>query len=223
MKKLVLSLLFSCSFFPSLSLAEPYPQLDIQSVVAETAVNIEQLKQAVSALQQFAGTYPPQFDNNEDKERATQDSGHIAHIFKVLLESNTLDPKNTEQRETFLTIARNGWVAHNLDINGAREEAKKHYQTAIALSRDKNEKAFYQQEFGEFLTSAGWAREGEQMLRQAIKVRPEAGLALGMNLLGQKKINPAAAVMKRYVKNFPDDPKGQALYQALRAGTVHFK
>lgn len=223
MKKLVLSLLFSGLFFPSLSLAEPYPQLDVQSVVAESSVNIEQLNQSVITLQQFAGMYPPHFDSYEDKERAMKDSAHIAHIFNVLIESKTLDPQNPEHRDAFLIIARNGWIAHNLDINGAREQAQKHYQTVIALSKDKNEKALYQQEFGEFLTSAGWAREGEQVLRQAIKVRPEAGLALGMNLLGQKKINPAAAVMKRYVKNFPDDPKGKALYHALRAGTVHFK
>ncbi|MDO4435948.1 MAG: hypothetical protein Q4B71_05950 [Cardiobacteriaceae bacterium] len=223
MKKLVLSVILASQLFTQASFAQSYPQLDVKAAVGETSVNFEVLEQSIQTLQQFAGTYPPVFDTIEDKERAQQDSAHIAHVFNVLLESKTIDAKNPEHQNQFLMMARNAWVAHNLDLKGARENAKKYYLIAIALSPNQENKALLQQEYGEFLTSAGWAKEGEQVLRQAVKLRPEAGYALGLNLLGQKKINPSAAVMKRYVQKFPNDEKGKQVYQALRAGTVHFK
>lgn len=225
MRKLFSHLLLQSALFASFAHAAPYPpQNVIENAVSEHAVDFEKVAAAIAVLQQFAGDYPVQFDNDDDRKLAEKDLHEIAYLFHVLQDSIQSDDPNNYP--IFLMKARSGWIAHNLNIEGGRESAAAAYLTAISLAPDADS-AELNEELGRFLSSAALMLEGEKYLRKAYETRPQSALPLAMNLIAQKdmpeKLEEGKTLLQNFLKQNPDHEFAKMLLESAEHGRLNFK
>lgn len=225
MRKMLFSLLLQSALFTSFAHAAPYPpQNVIQNAVSENAVDFEKVAASIAVLQRFAGNYPVQFDNENDRKLAVHDVNEIAFLFHVLQDS--ISPDDPNNFPIFLIKARSGWIAHNLDIEGGRESAAAAYLTAINLAPD-TEIAVLNEELGRFLSNAALMLDGEKYLRKAYETRPESALPLAMNLIAQKdmpeKLEEGKTLLQNFLKQNPDHEFAKMLLESAEHGRLNFK
>ena len=78
-----------------------------------------------------------------------------------------------------------------------------------------------QGEFGNFLASSARMERAIPMLRAAYQAgHQESGRDLATALLTQNKRSEALALLREYVRNFPQDQKGRAILNAVEQGRV---
>lgn len=224
MKKNLLSL--SCLLATTLY-AAPYPRLDPNSLINGSpenppiTVNIPALQNALGNLGEHAGEYPPQFDNDADRQQAINDLAPIAIVLDNMVENSAASGNASEAHlASLLMSARLAWFGHNLDQPGYGEKAEANYQKLLQLS-PANRKADIQDEYGRFLASVGKADAAVTQLRAAYKSgNRDSAVPLAMALLAQDKRNESVKVLKEYTRANPNDAQAQELLSAIESGQI---
>ena len=211
------------------ALAAPYPPLNPQSLVSGSLehppinVNMPAVQRAFDNLAAHAVEYPVQFDNDADRRRAIADLQPLGVLLDSLVQNNT--PRaGAAPSQGYLALlqmrARLNWMGHNLDQAGYAERAEADYARLLALAPAAAKPAV-QGEFGNFLASSARMERAIPMLRAAYQAgHQESGRDLATALLTQNKRSEALALLREYVRNFPQDQKGRAILNAVEQGRV---
>ena len=209
MKNHLLAILLALA--ASAALAAPYPPLNPQSLVSGSPehppinVNMPAVQRAFDNLAAHAAEYPVQFDNDADRRRAIADLQPLGVLLDSLVQNNT--PRaGAAPSQGYLALlqmrARLNWMGHNLDQAGYAERAEADYARLLALAPAAAKPAV-QGEFGNFLASSARMERAIPMLRAAYQAGSEA-----------------LALLREYVRNFPQDQKGRAILNAVEQGRV---
>ena len=227
MKKHLLAILLA--LVAPAALAAPYQPLNLQSLVSGSPehppinVNMPAVQRAFDNLASHAAEYPVQFDNDADRRRAIADLQPLGVLLDSLVQNNTprAGAAPSQGYLVFLQMrARLNWMGHNLDQAGYAERAEADYARLLALAPAAAKPAV-QGEFGNFLASSARMERAIPMLRAAYQAgHQESGRDLATALLTQNKRSEALALLREYVRNFPQDQKGRAILNAVEQGRV---
>ena len=181
------------------------------------------MQRAFDNLAAHAAEYPVQFDNDADHRRAIADLQPLGVLLDSLVQNNT--PRaGAAPSQGYLALlqmrARFNWMGYNLDQAGYAEHAEADYARLLALAPAAAKPAV-QGEFGNFLASSARMERAIPMLRAAYQAgHQESGRDLATALLTQNKRSEALALLREYVRNFPQDQKGRAILNAVEQGRV---
>ncbi|WP_225748192.1 tetratricopeptide repeat protein [Eikenella sp. Marseille-P7795] len=215
--------------YSAAALAVPYPPLNPESLVSGSpehppiTVNLPALRHAFDNLAVHAGSYPIHFDNDADRRRAIADLRPIGVLLDSLIENNTPRP-GTVPHSDYLSLlqmrARLNWMGHNLDQPGYAYRAEADYNRLLTLAPAAAKPAI-QGEFGAFFASSARTERAIPLLRAAYQAgHKERGLDLATALLTQNKRSEALPLLREYARRFPQDPRGQAILNAVEHGSV---
>jgi Tfp pilus assembly protein PilF len=127
-----------------------------------------------------------------------------------------LTAKDDADTQLLLTAAILSGFAHNLDIEGAADNAVKYYERI--LKREPNHpRANYH--YGRFLASASKPRESLPYLEKALRSGvEEARYTLGLTYLTMGDKEKALDYLNAYSRNNPDNQEAKKLIEALKSG-----
>ena len=203
--------------------AAPYKSFDSDSLISKNGekynINIGVYIQAVENLALHAADYPTRFDNDSDRKQAITDT----QILGVMADMLTENGFTSENLPLLHLNARLYWIGHNLEQEGFAEKADASYAALLEQGKAAD-KAALQEEYGRFLASTGNGKRAEAELRAAHRAgRKESALALGMVLIAERKTEEGSALLRQYVKDFPQDKQAADLLQAVETGNIEFK
>ncbi len=198
------------------ALARPYGMYDMRRAlgVRDTAqgqqryVDTGFLRHVLGDLFAHASNYPPQFDTEQDKQRARTDIQFIMQTLSVLVNNPSPDQR------LLLDAAIACSIGHNFDIPNAAENAVKYYERLLALD-PQNPMANLQ--YGAFLGNTGQVKQAIPYLKKAQELGvPDATYSLGFSymIIGDKKA--ALENLEKYQSMRPQDNNVAALIKALR-------
>lgn len=207
----------------STAFARPYGRHDMRRAlgVRDTAegqqryVDTGFIRQVLGDLYAHASNFPPQFDTEQDRQRAQKDIQFIMHALSVLVEKPAPDPR------LLLDAAIACSIGHNFDIPRAAENAVKYFERLLALNP---ENPAANQQYGAFLGNTGQAKQGIPYLKkaQALGVA-EATYSLGLSymILGDK--TAALENLEKFQSMRPQDSRVATLIKALRDKNTKFE
>jgi tetratricopeptide (TPR) repeat protein len=173
------------------------------------------LDQMLNDLSIHAKNYPPQFDTQEDKRRATRDVKALSGMLDILINVPTPNPE---------LLVRAGFVnsmGHNLDIPGAAEKADSIFLKLLA-AKPSDPRGNYM--YGAFLASVGKSREALPYLEKAASVGvADAVFSIGTVYLTLGDKEKALKNLEDYRRRKPDDEGVDKLIEAIRKGKVEVK
>lgn len=211
-------LLISSALLLSFSHAEPYTAINMDQLLIQkeqgATINLQYLQDRIEELSKNAGTYPTQFDTDEDKIAATQEVQALLEIAKTMTEAS--DEPSTLYLS--MQIAR---IGHNLDIKGAAEQAISYADRFIEKTPDDSTGYFF---MGAFLSEAGKVKEGRPYLDKALELGNEAARwSIAMSYLFEGKTEEALNELKLYQKSYPKDPRTKQLIEAINTDKLELK
>ena len=231
MKKTLAALLIGALALPLA--AAPYRALNPDSLFSGNpkkppiSVNLNGVETAIRNLSAVAGDYPPRFDNENDRRRAIADLGPLGVVLDSMVE-NTAPKGGAKASAAYLASlamrARFHWIGHNLDQPGHAAKADADYRRRIELAAAPQEKAFYQELHGRFLSSTGQLPRAISQLEALRKAgRKEAAMPLGMAYLMSGQKAKSLPLLREHVRNFPQDKQAKELLSAVENGRVEMK
>ena len=198
MKKIGLLILLSLNI--SIANAKEYGAWDGNLILTKTetssgtkhGINAEYMERMLIDLAAHARNYPPSFDSESDKQRATRDAGMLAGMLDVFIDSPNVHP------EMLFRAAMANNIAHNLQIPKAAEKANSIYQRLLQIAPD-NLNVNYN--YGVFLASAAKTKESIPYLEKALSLGATDGeYSLGMVYLGLGDKSKALQYFESYKK-----------------------
>lgn len=203
--------------------ARPYVVYDMRRIVGvrDTAegqkkyFDVGFMRQVLGDLYVHASNYPPQFDSEQDKQRAQRDLRVIMNSLPVLVEVPAPDQR------LLLDAAVACSIGHNFDIPRAAENAVKYFERLLALNP---ENPAANQQYGAFLGNTGQVKQGIPYLKKAQGLGvAEATYSLGLSymILGDKKA--ALENLEKYQSTHPQDSRVATLIKALRDKDTKFE
>ncbi|MCE2595041.1 hypothetical protein K6Y31_09450 [Motilimonas cestriensis] len=212
MKRFIPIILFF--IFIQTSYAKEYAYHDPSAIIVSSGkqhqLDIAALDEIINDLSYHAKNYPPKFDSENDKQRATNDVKKLSAILQILLNSPKPEPA---------LLKRSGLVnsiGHNLDISGAAKLADKDFSKLLALEPNNAEGHYL---YGIFLAGAKQATKALPHLKKAVALGyTDAYFSLGMVYLTQGNIKQALTNLKTYKDHRPDDKNTDKIITAIEEG-----
>ncbi|GAA5094404.1 tetratricopeptide repeat protein [Wohlfahrtiimonas larvae] len=205
-------LLITSTFLFTLTNAEPYATLNIDKLLVKNeqgaTIDLLYLQDRIEELSKNAGTYPTQFDSEEDQRQATKEIQILLEVAKTMTEAST------EPSTLYLSmqIAR---IGHNLDIKGAAEQTINYADQFIKQTPDDSTGYFF---MGAFLAESGKIKEAKPYLDQALSLGNEAARwSIAMSYLFENRAEDALREFKIYQKNFPKDPRTKQMIELINS------
>jgi len=220
--RLLLIIVWAVIAAPS-AYAKEYGNYDARRIltVAETpsgkrhGIDMPYLDQMVNDLATHAKNYPPNFDSDADRQRATRDAGMLAGILDILVNGPNPHP------EILFRAALVNSFGHNLKIPGAAEKASSIFQRLLVISPDHPRTNQY---YGMFLAGTGKFRESIPFLEKALAAGfVDASYSLGMVHLSLGDKVKALEYLENYQKRNPNDANVVRLIEGIRDGKVELK
>lgn len=208
--------------------AAPYEKLDPDSLTGKNGgqyrASLEAYAQAIEKLSVHAADYPPQFDNDADRQRAIADVQTLAVLAEILQDNS----RGAQALPVLELNARLYWIGHNLDQGGFAQKADAAYAALLenlsASDQYKSRLPAAQEEYGRFLASGGQMARAKTQLQAAYRAgRKESAMPLGMVWLAEGNQDEALALLREYVGNFPQDQRAAQFLQAVESGNVEIK
>lgn len=215
MKKILMLLLLAAGSVSAL----PYPQQDVAAVVTSEGFNLDRVLKIIDAIAKPAGVYPPRFDSEADKKRASQDVLALTNLLNLAVKEKMVQAGSPDYFHVLLAQAHLGWFGHNLQLPQAGAAADVAYQAAIKAA-PANLVPEVKEEYGRFLTATGHVAAAEKYLRDAYAADKNMAKALGLNLLAQGKMKEAESLLENYSKAHPRDQAIKDVVQALKKGEI---
>lgn len=200
--------------------AKDYGDWDLKRILTKTetatgpqhGVDVVYLDRVLANLAAHAGSYPPKFDNEADKERATRDARLLTTMLDALTKDQSAAPELISR-----AAAANGF-AHNLSIKGAADNAQAQYLRLLALAPDHSRT---NHRYGTFLAGTARLKESLPYLDKALATGTiEAAYALGLAHLGLGDKERALAYLEQYRKSAPTDAVVPKMIEAVKSGNV---
>lgn len=192
-------------FFGVSAFAKPYPELNIQKLAQEnlTVFMNQYLPNIWETVAEFTAYYPPEFDNESDKERAKKDIQSLIQIFETLI-GNEVSKENFEEKMIlFHHLARLNWYGHHLEMPNKAETANQIYELLLR-SNNKEFVVNIQEEYARFLLATNLLSDSEKAFRQAIELGNQSAYrGLIYLLVHQNKISEAKLTFIQSLKNTP--------------------
>lgn len=111
--------LITSTLLLSFSYAEPYEPINIDQLLIKkeqgATINLQYLQDRIEELSKNAGTYPTQFDSEQDKALAQKETQVLLEIAKTMTDS-------ADEPSTLYLAMQIARIGHNLDIKGAAEQ-----------------------------------------------------------------------------------------------------
>ena len=178
-------------------------------------LDVKYLDQMMGNLSIHAKNYPPQFDNNQDKQRAIQDVKALSGMLDILMKGPSANPA------LLWRVGLLNSMGHNLDIPGSAEKASAVFQQLLAMS-PSDPRGNYM--YGTFLAGVGKLKEALPYLEKALFFGvTDATYTLGMTHLSLGHKEKALENLNAYRQRNPNDPNVVALVDAIRNGRIELK
>ena len=217
--------LYSLLLIFSLSTAHAigYGHYDIKLALRESVaadghrygVDGRYIDQMLSDLGTHAKNYPPQFDSDQDRQRAILDARALAGVFDVLLKAPNPKP-DILLRAGFLHS-----LLHNLDIPGSADKTSSIFKQLFSTAPNHPKGNYI---YGAFLAGSARPKEALPYLDQANTAGlVEATYALGMTYLALGNPKKALEYLESYRTRVPTDENIGKLIDAVRTGTIRSK
>lgn len=215
---IILFLLFEGSLF-----AKPYGDYDLKKILTITktengekyGLDLQYIDKVITDLAQHAQNYPPKFDNEEDKQRATNDARMLSGLLDKIINKDDA-PLELLKRSSSLNS-----IGHNLDINGAAQKADRDFQKLLSLKPENSEINFA---YGVFLGGSNQGEKALPYLKKSAKLgNSNAYYALGMAYLVRQESDLALKNFEIYKKLTPTDKNVVRIIGAIKSGSIKFK
>ena len=203
--------------------AAPYGSHDLKLILTTTetptgrkhGLDAAYLERVLKDLSAHARSYPPRFDSDDDRRRATQDAVTLSGMLGMLVNGPNPHP------ELLLRAAQVNSMGHNLDVAGAAEQADALFQKLLAIAPDEIRG---QHLYGVFLAGSGKPREALPHLEKAAGAGVvDAVYALGMTYLSLGDKDKALAKLQDYKQSRPGDAEVDKVMEAIRNGRFQVK
>lgn len=211
----------ACAAFPVW--AAPYGNHDARRILSTTdspagkrhGIDLPYLDNMLADIASHARNYPPLFDSDADRQRATRDAATLAGMLGLLTQDAGAHP------EILFRAAMANSYGHNLQINGAAEKANGLFQRLLAAAPDHPRS---NHAYGVFLAGVAKSAESLPYLEKALAAGiVEAGYALGLVHLGLGDQAKALQYLETYKARIPADQHVATLIEAIRSGKVTVK
>lgn len=170
--------------------------------------------QILNDLSAHAKNYPPQFDNPQDKKRATQDAMVLSEMLDILINVPSPNP------ELLVRAAYANSIGHNLNIPGAAEKANVIFLKLLAIE-PSDPRGNYM--YGTFLAGVGKPKQALPYLEKALSVGVvDAAYGIGMTYLSLGNKEQALKNLEDYKRRQPGDENVDHLIDAIRNGKIEF-
>ena len=205
------------------ALARPYGNYDLRKGLVEQptpagprpAIDLAYLDRMIDDIASHAKNYPPVFDSQEDKDRATRDVRVLATSLAKAAEPADADP------EIVLRAAFVHALAHNLETEGAGEKAEALYKRLMAAHPESGRTNYL---YGSFLAGSSRFKESLPPLERAAKIGvPDAFYSLGMVQLSLGNRKKAVDYLDQYRARVRDDGSIARLIDLIRSGKINIQ
>lgn len=206
------TLLITSALLFSVSHAVPYAPFTMDKLLIQkeqgATIDLQYLQDRIAELSKNAGTYPTQFDSEDDQIAATKEAQVLLEIAKTMTDSS--DEPSTLYLS--MQIAR---IGHNLNIKNAAEQAISYADRFIEKTPDDSTGYFF---MGAFLSESGKIKEGRPYLDKALALGNEAARwSIAMSYLFEGNTEAALKELKLYQKSYPKDPRAKQLIEAINS------
>jgi tetratricopeptide (TPR) repeat protein len=208
---------------PAASQARPYGSYDLRKGLTEVptpagprpAIDLAYLDRMIDDIASHAKNYPPVFDSQDDKDRATRDVRLLATSLAKAAEPADADP------EIVLRAAFVHALAHNLETEGAGEKAEALYKRLMAAHPESGRTNYL---YGSFLASSSRFKESLPPLETAAKLGvPDALYSLGMVQLSLGNRKKAIDYLEQYRVRVRDDGSIARVIELIRSGKLEIR
>jgi Tfp pilus assembly protein PilF len=212
-------LLLATACAASSAWAAPYGNYDARRILSATetpagkrhGIDLQYLDTMLDDIASHARNYPPAFDSDQDRQRATRDAATLAGMLGLLTQDAGA------QAEILFRAAMVNSYGHNLNIAGTAEKANLLFQRLLSIAPDHPRS---NHAYGVFLAGVAKPRESLPYLEKALAAGiVDAGYALGLVHLGMGDQARALHYLESYKASAPD-PQVAALIEAIRSAKV---
>lgn len=170
------------------------------------------LDRILDDLARHAGNFPPQFDTQQDRLRATQDVKTLGKIFDIV----TNGP--AQNRELLVRAGVLNSIGHNLDIPGSAEKADTLFRRLLAEAPSDPRGNYL---YGIFLAGSGRPKAALPYLNKALAGgMTDAGYSLGMAHLSLGDKTNALHHLTEYRRRKPNAVHIDTLIEAVKNGKI---
>ena len=210
-------------WMPVFAMAQAYGDYDPRKILVVTntgagekySLDLSYLDQIIGDLSAHAKNYPPQFDNDSDKQRAIQHATMLSAMLDTLVTSTNAAPELLRRSSQLNSIG------HNLSIPGAAQKADRDFQNLLVQLPDEPALNYA---YGVFLGNANQALKALPYLDKAASAGySQAHFALGMAHLTQNNTTLALKHFETYYKHHPTDTAVTHIIDAIKNGSIQFK
>jgi tetratricopeptide (TPR) repeat protein len=221
--RLIFTLLAATVLAASPAWAAPYGHHDARRILSTTStpagkqhgIDLPYLDSMLADIASHARNYPPAFDSESDRQRATRDAATLAGMLGMLTGDAGAHP------EILFRAALANSYAHNLHINGAAEKADVLFRRLLARAPDHPRS---NHAYGVFLAGAAKPRESLPYLEKALAAGiVDAAYALGMAHVSLGDKDRALDYLETYRMRAPADRQVVTLIEAIRSGKITVK
>lgn len=200
------------------ALATPYPHHNPKKILvrktsatgSNISVDIHYLDSILSDLAMHARSYPPQFDNDEDRIKAIRDVRSLDYMLSVI------DQTQPGDAEMLLRHARINSMGYNLDVSGSGNKAEQLFQTVLNKAPDNPQVNYY---YGLFLASAGKADKAIPLLHKAADGKLyDAYYNLGLVYLSLNNTEQALSYLQKYQQLTPHHADTRKIIETIQSG-----
>ena len=178
-------------------------------------IDLQYLDQMLNDLAGHARNYPPSFESEQDRQRATQDAGMLSGMLDILVNGPSPSP------EILFRAAFVNAIAHNLRIPGAADKAAAIYQRLLTIAPDHPRTNHH---YGMFLAGTARLRESIPYLEKAWAGGTlDAAYSLAMVHLGLGDKVKALDYLERYEARAPAGTDVSRIIEAIKSGRVEIR
>jgi tetratricopeptide (TPR) repeat protein len=172
-------------------------------------IDLQYLDTMLNDLGSHAKNYPPSFDSDQDRQRATRDAVTLAGMLGELTQDVSAHP------EILFRAATVNSYGHNLKITGAAEKANELFQRLITLAPGHPRNNYV---YGVFLAGVAKPRDSIPYLEKALSAGVvDADYSLGMVHLSLGDKKKALEHLENYQARAPAGNVA-AIIEAIRSG-----
>jgi tetratricopeptide (TPR) repeat protein len=221
--RFIFTLLIAAVLATSSAWAAPYGNHDARRILSTTdtptgkqhGIDLPYLDNMLADIASHARNYPPAFDSDADRQRATRDTATLAGMLGLLTENADAHP------EILFRAATVNSYGHNLKIAGAAEKANALFQRLLARAPDDPRG---NHAYGVFLAGAARPRESLPYLEKALAAGiVDAAYALGLVHVSLGDKDRALHYLETYRARAPADRQVVTLIEAVRSGKITVK
>lgn len=203
--------------------AKAYGNYDARRILTVTdtptgkrhGIDLQYLDTMLDDLAAHARNYPPSFDSDQDKQRATRDATVLAGMLGMLAQDAGAHP------EILFRAATVNSMGHNLQIAGAGQKADALFQRLLVLTPDHPRS---NHAYGVFLAGAAKPAASLPYLEKALAAGlVDAGYSLGLVYLSLGDKTRALEYLDAYKAKTPTDTNAAMLIEAIRSGRATVK